>query len=139
MFCQLLIECLKGRILRCLTDLGSVVGGTEDEFWCSVVPRANVRDVWLVLYQYLGAAKVTKLQYATVGIEKKVLRLDVAMADALRMDVGERSEELVDVELDLEYRHGRLHLVEKSRRSVDGLRHELLDEVQVHFILLWAS
>lgn len=62
--------------------------------------------------------------------------LDVSVADSLRMDVGEGAEELVDVELHLEYRHRGLHLVEKTRRSINGLRNELLHEVEVDFVFL---
>jgi hypothetical protein len=61
------------------------------------------------------------------------------MADALRVDVGERAEQLVDVELDLEDGHDRLHLVEVARGAVDSLGHKLEDEVEVHFILLWLD
>lgn len=42
------------------------------------------------------------------------MRLDVTMADALRVDVGERSEELVGIQLDLEDGHRRLQLAEVS-------------------------
>lgn len=69
-------------------------------------------------------------------IKEKILRLDVSVTDALRMDVGQGAEELVDVELDLQHRHGCLHLVEVSRRPVDGLRNEFEDKVEVHFIFL---
>ena len=58
------------------------------------------------------------------------------MTDALRVDVGKRAEQLVDIELDLENRHGGLHLIEIARCAVDGLRNELLDEIEVDFIFL---
>lgn len=60
------------------------------------------------------------------------------MADTLRVDVGESTEELVDVELDFENRHRCLHLVEESRGAVDRFRDELLDKVQVNLIPLLA-
>lgn len=118
------------------TNLGCVVGGAKDELGGSVVAGADVGDVGLVLHQDLGAAKVAKLEDTGVGIEKQVLRLDVAVADALRVDVGQSAEELVNVQLDLEDWHCRLHLVEETGRSVDRLRHKLLNQVQVHFVLL---
>jgi hypothetical protein len=59
------------------------------------------------------------------------------VADALGVNVGERSEELVDVELDLEDGHDRLHLVEITRRPVYGLGHELKHQVEVDFVFLW--
>jgi hypothetical protein len=55
------------------------------------------------------------------------------------MDVGQRSKELVDVQLDLEDRHRSLHLVEVSRSSVDGLWDVLEDEIEVDFIFLFWS
>lgn len=61
------------------------------------------------------------------------------MANALGVDVGECPEQLIDVQLDFENWHGRLHLVEEARGSVDRLRHELLNEVEIHFILLLKS
>jgi hypothetical protein len=64
------------------------------------------------------------------------LWLDVAVADALGMDIGQGAEELIDVQLDLENRHGRLHFVEESRSSVDSLGHKLLHQVQVDLVLL---
>lgn len=121
---------------QCLTDFGSIVGSAEDELRCPVVTRADVRDIGLVLDENLGAAKIAQLQNATVGIEKQILRLNVAVTDALGVDVGQGSEELIDVEFDLENRHRGLGLVEESRGSVDSLRNEFLDQVEVHFILL---
>lgn len=58
------------------------------------------------------------------------------MADALGVDVRQSPEQLVDVQLDLEDRHGRLHLVEESGGTVDSLGNELLDQVEVDFIFL---
>lgn len=52
------------------------------------------------------------------------------------MDVGQGSEELVNVELDLENGHGRLHLVEEPRCSVDGLGDKLLNKVEINFVFL---
>ncbi len=65
------------------TYLGCVICCTEDQLGCPVVARADVGHIGLVLYQYLGAAKVAQLQHAGAGVEQKVLRLDVTMADAL--------------------------------------------------------
>jgi hypothetical protein len=50
--------------------------------------------------------------------------------------VGEGAEELVDVELDFEYGHGGLHLVEVAGSAVDGLGDVLLDQVEVDLVLL---
>jgi hypothetical protein len=95
-----------------LTNLGSVIRGTENQFWCTVVPRANVGHIWFVFYQNLRTTKVTELQNAGRGVEQEVLRLDVAMADSLRVNVGEGAKELVDVELDFQDGHSLLELAE---------------------------
>jgi hypothetical protein len=58
------------------------------------------------------------------------------MADALRVDVCERSEKLVDEKLDFEDGHDGLHLVEVARSTVDGLWYEFENQVEVDFILL---
>lgn len=60
------------------------------------------------------------------------------MTDALRVYVGEGAEELVDVELDFEDGHGRLHLVEVSAGAVNCLGDEFLHEIEVHLILLFC-
>ena len=72
-----------------LTDLGGIVSSTEDEFWRTVVSRADVGDVWLILHQNLCRAKVTQLQNTGVRVQKQVLRLDISVTDTLRVDVGE--------------------------------------------------
>ena len=61
------------------------------------------------------------------------------MANTLRVDVGKRAEELVNVELDFEDRHDRLHLVEVAGGSIDGLWNEFEHEIQVHLVLLWLK
>jgi hypothetical protein len=61
------------------------------------------------------------------------------VADALRVDVRERSEELVDVQLDFKNRHDGLHLVEVAGRTVDGFRNKFEHKVEVDFVLLWLE
>ena len=97
-----------------LTDFGSVIGGTKDELRSAVVARADVGDVWLARNKNLGTAEITKLEDAGAGIKQKILRLDVAVTDAHGMNIGERTKELIDVELDLEDRHGRLQFAKET-------------------------
>jgi hypothetical protein len=118
------------------TDLGGVVCGPKDELRCPVVPRADVRDVGLILHQNLCAAKIAQLQYAGRRVQQQILRLDVSVADALRVDVGERAEKLIDVEFDLKNGHHRLHLVEIAGCAVYGLGYEFKHQVEIHFIFL---
>jgi hypothetical protein len=123
-----------GRLGR--TDLCGVVGGTEDQLGRPVVARANVRHVWLVLDKDLGTAKVAELEDAAGGVEEEVLRLDVAVAYALGVDVGQRAEELVDVQLDLEDGHDGLELAEVPRGAIDGFGDVFQDQVQVDLVSL---
>lgn len=58
------------------------------------------------------------------------------MTNSLGMYVCEGTEELVDVKLDFEDWHGRLHLVEISRGTVNGLWDIFLYKVEVYLILL---
>jgi hypothetical protein len=58
------------------------------------------------------------------------------MTDPLGVDVGERSEQLVDVELDFQDGHGGLHLVKVARCPIDGLWDVLQHQVEVDFIFL---
>lgn len=118
------------------TNLGGIVGSTKDELGGTVVSGADIRDVRLVLDKDLGTAEVAQLQDAAVGIKQKVLGLDVSVADALGMDVCQGSEELIDVKLDFQSRHGRLHLVEEAGGTIDGLGNKLLNQIEIDFVLL---
>lgn len=71
-----------------LTNLGRVIRRSKDQFRRSVVPRADVRDVWLVLNQYLSATEIAELQHAGAGVQQQILWLDVAVTDSLGVDVG---------------------------------------------------
>lgn len=115
-----------------------VVGSAKYEFRRTVVSRADVRNIRLVLYQNLGATEIAKLEDAAGGVEEEVLRLDISVADALRVYVCERAEQLVDVELDLEDRHGGFHLVEVAGCAVNSLGDKLENEVEIDFILAFA-
>lgn len=119
-----------------LTDLGSVICSAENQFRSSVVTRANIRHVRLIFHENLGTTKITQLQDTRAGVQQQILWLDIAMADPLGVDVGQGAEKLINVQLDLEVGHCGLHLVEVSRRPVNGLGDVLLDEVEVYLILL---
>jgi len=69
------------------TDARGIVGRTKDKLRCSVIPGADVADVGFTSDENLCAAKVAELEDSGRGIEEEVLGLDVAMADANRMDV----------------------------------------------------
>ena len=64
------------------------------------------------------------------------LRLDIAVADAKRVDLSERAAELVQIELDLHDRQRLLRLLPLARLRVDGLGHVLEHEVQVELVRL---
>ena len=79
------------------TNLCGVVGRAEDELRSTIVARADVRDIRLILDQDLGTAKVAELEDAGSGVKEQVLGLDVSVADTLGVNVCEGAEELVDV------------------------------------------
>lgn len=121
------------------TNLGCVIRRAKDELRSAVVPRTDVRHVWLVFDENLGAAEIAKLEHARCRIQKQVLWLDVSMADALGMDVREGAEQLIDEKLDLEDGHDRLHLVEVTGGAVYSLRDEFENEVEVNLIFLQST
>jgi hypothetical protein len=61
------------------------------------------------------------------------------VADALRVDVGQRAEQLVDVQLDLENGHDGLELAEVSGGAVDGFGDVFQDQVEVDLVSLAGS
>jgi len=63
--------------------------------------------------QLFGTAEVTELQHSRLRIEQKVLRLDITMANAQRVDVGQTSKQLIHVEL-------RRDRVSTERRVLTG-------------------
>ena len=119
-----------------LTDVGRVVRCPKDELWRAVVAGTDVADVGLASNKDLGRAKVTELEDASRRVQKEILGLDVAVADADGVDVHERAEELVHVELDLEHWHGLLELCVVATCAIHGFRHIFEHKVEVHFIFL---
>ncbi len=83
------------------TNLSCIVGSAKNELGSSIVARADIRDVRLVGNQDLSTTKITQLQNTSIWVKQEVLRLYISMADSLRVNVRERAEQLVDVNLDL--------------------------------------
>lgn len=77
--------------------------------------------------------------FAHLWIEQQVLRLDIAMADAERVNVRQGPCELVEVQLHEEHRKRLLALVVSPRHAVHRLRHELQDQVKVQLVRLGAG
>lgn len=84
---------------RIITNFCCIINGAENELGGAVIAGADVRDIRLAVEELLGAAKVTELQYGRLRIEQKILRLDITMAYAQGVDVGQTSKQLVHVEL----------------------------------------
>jgi hypothetical protein len=63
------------------------------------VAAACVRRVRFTLDQVLRAPGIAQLRCAGAGLQEGVLRLGVPVTDAQRMDVRQRSEQLVHVQL----------------------------------------
>ena len=73
------------------TDVGRVVRRTKAELWRTIVAGADVADVGLASNKDLGRTKVAELEDASRGVQKEILGLDVAVADADGVDVHERT------------------------------------------------
>lgn len=71
-------------------------------------------------------------------IDKQVLGLDVPVAVAERVDVGEGAEALIGVEFDEEDGHWLLHLVVVFEHAIDRLGDVVHHDVKVDFVLLVA-
>ena len=118
------------------TDVGRVVRCPKDELWRAVVAGTDVADVGLASNKDLRGAKIAELEDARSRVEKEVLRLDIAVANADGVDVHERAEELVHVELDLQHRHGLLELGVVPAGAVHGLWDIFEHKIEVHFVFL---
>ena len=70
-----------------------------------------------------------------VGVDKNVLRLNVTMADAFRVDVSYRAEKLVCIYLDDEVWHHLLHLQVLLHSAVGCVWNVVHHNVQVY--LFW--
>ena len=78
--------------MRSLTDVGGVVRRSKDQLWGSVIPGTDVADVGLSRNQDLGRTKVTQFEDAGGRVEQEVLRLDIPVTNANRVDVGQGPE-----------------------------------------------
>lgn len=79
------------------TNFGCVVSCAEDQLGRAVVTGANVGNVGLILHEDLSRPKVAEFQDAAIRVKEKILRFDVTVTDALRVNVCQGAEELVDV------------------------------------------
>jgi hypothetical protein len=68
----------------------------------------------------------------------QVLRLDVSVANAEGVDVGERAEDLVHIQLDIEHGDGLLELGVVPRGTVDRFGHEFEQQVEKDLVLFLA-
>ena len=71
-----------------------------------------------------------------LGLYKQVLRLDIPMAVAERVDVGQCTESLISVELDEDHWHRLLHLIVVLEHAVNCLWHVVHHDVQIDLVLL---
>ena len=71
--------------------------------------------------EVFGTAKVTQFENPTVRIKQEVLWLDVTVADAIGVNVGQGPEELVHVQLDEGDGDGLLLLTVLPCHLVNGL------------------
>ena len=67
----------------------SVVRVSKDQFWRPVVPRTDVRYIWLALHELLGTAEVAELEHVRLSVAKNILRFDISVANTLGVNVGD--------------------------------------------------
>lgn len=120
-----------------LTNVGGVVRRAKDQFGRPVVARTDIADVRLAGDQNLCRSEVTKLEHSSCRVEKQVLRLDIPVANADRMNVHQGAEELVHVQLDLQHGHGLLELCVVATCAVHGFGDVFQYKIEIHFIFLW--
>ena len=72
------------------------------------------------------------------GVAQNVLWLDVSMADALCMDVGNRPHELIRVEFDYQIWNHLLHLEVLLHYSIGGIRNVVHHHIEVNLIGLFS-
>lgn len=69
-------------------------------------------------------------------VYKQVLRLDITMTVAKRVDVGKRAEALIGVQFDQKDGYGLFHLVVVFEDAIDSLRDVVHHYIQINLILL---
>lgn len=70
------------------------------------------------------------------GIYENILGLDVSMADALGMDVGDRAQQLVRVDLHKQVRDHLLHLQILFHHTVRRVGDVVHHHIQVYLVFL---
>lgn len=81
-------------------DGRSVLRRPKNQLRGSVVPGANVSDVGVWSSELLGWSEVTQNCPLVVEVDEDILGLDVSVADPLTVNVSQRFQDLVGVELD---------------------------------------
>lgn len=128
------IHLLKLRLY--FTDVSGIVRGTEDQLGCTVVPGADIANIGFTCDEDLGRTKITELENTRGGVEEQVLGFYITVANADRVDVCERAQELVHIELDLQHRHRLFKLDIMTRCAINSFWDVFKDEVQVDLIFL---
>lgn len=112
----------------------SVVRVSKDQFWRPVVPRTDVRYVWLALHELLGTAEVAELKHVRLSVAKNILRLDVSVANTLGVNVGDRPHKLVRIQLNDKWRNHLLHFKVLLHHSVGGVWNVVHHDVEVDLV-----
>ena len=115
---------------------GSVIRVSKNQLWCSVIPRANIRYIWLTLHELLSTSEITELKDVRLGIAKDVLGLDISMANTFGVNVGNGPHELIGIELNNERWDHLLHFEVLLHYSVGRVRDVVHDHIQVNFVWL---
>lgn len=122
-----------------LTNAGRIIRCAKNEFRSTIVPRADVANVGLAGHEDLCTTEIAKFEDTSLRVQEKILRFNVAVANADRVNIGERAEELIHIKLDLKNGHGLFKLYVVSTGAIDRLRDEFKNEIEVDFVFLFAG
>jgi hypothetical protein len=73
---------------------------TKNQLRRPLLATAYVTDIGLAADQPFRAAEVADLEHVRLRVDQQVLRLDIAVADVLRVDLGQRAHHLPRVDFD---------------------------------------
>lgn len=74
----------------------------------------------------------------SAGVDQEVLRLNISVTDSDAVDVSQRAEDLVRVELDEDIRNFMLALAVVFNDLIEISRNVIHNNIQIHFVILTA-
>lgn len=109
---------------------------SKDELRGPVVPGTDVRHARLSGLQFLCRTEVTQLQNVRFLVHKQVLGLYISVAHSDSVDVANRPEHLVSVQLHKKSRHVLLFLVVVPHNSVNSIWDVVHNDIEVDLVTI---